>query len=320
MQPRDVERAARRFGLGPALTEPHVAGRGKQGVLWLVVTPAGPFAVKEVLATLSEAEAAADAAFVTQMADRGVHAPQPLRTAEGTVLADVDGATVRVSTWVDLDPPRPDVDPVAVGTLFGRLHSDPPARLPTGAPADVHHPWYTEPVPELEWDDLTRALLAEQAPFADAFAATAPMLLGLQDHFRPPADLRTCHRDLWADNVRGTPEGRLCVIDWDNCGPQDPSQEVCVALVEYCLGDAARAAALWRAYRAGGGTGRPVDRGDFTMVLAQFGHFAVSAAQDWLEAADDPARDDAETWFRELLERPLDVAGIDLLLSAVRDA
>ncbi len=319
MQPRDVERAARRFGLGPALTEPHVAGRGKQGVLWLVVTPAGPFAVKEVLDALSEVEAAADAAFVTQMADRGVHAPQPLRTAEGTVLADVDGATLRVSTWVDLDPPRVDVDPAAVGALFATLHRDPPASASTAAAAEVD-PWYTEPVPEQEWDDLTRALLTEQAPFADAFAATAPMLRGLQDHFRQPADLRTCHRDLWADNVRGTPEGRLCVIDWDNCGPQDPSQEVCVALVEYCLGDAARAATLWRAYRAGGGTGRPVDRGDFTMVLAQFGHFAVSAAQDWLKAADDPARDDAEAWFRELLDRPLDIAGIDLLLSAVRDA
>jgi len=330
MQPRDVEQAARRFGLGPVVTEPHVAGRGKQGVLWLVVTPAGPFAVKEVLDALSEVEAAADAAFVTQMADRGVHAPQPLRTAEGTVLADVDGATVRVSTWVDLDPPRVDVDPAAVGALFATLHRDPPASAPTAstpsaaarstaAAAEVD-PWYTEPVPEQEWDDLTRALLAERAPFADGFAATAPVLLGLQDHFRPPADLRTCHRDLWADNVRGTPEGRLCVIDWDNCGPQDPTQEVCVALVEYCLGDAGRAAALWRAYRAGGGTGRPVDRGDFTMVLAQFGHFAVSAAQDWLEAADDPARDDAEAWFRELLDRPLDVAGIDLLLAAVRDA
>lgn len=322
MEPRDVEQAAGIFGLGRVVRTPEVAGRGKQGVLWRLVTDAGPFAVKEVIERPSEAEVAADVAFVTAMVGRGVHAPLPLRTADGSVLADVGPAAVRVSTWVDLDEARPDVDPAALGALFATLHRDPPASgppAPDGAAADVDG-WYTDLVPAQEWDDLTCALLGAAAPFASEFAATAPVLLGLQDLFRAPAELRTCHRDLWADNVRGTPQGPLCVIDWDNCGPQDPTQEVCVALVEYCLGDPDRAAAVWRAYRDGGGTGRPADRGDFTMVLAQFGHFGATAGRDWLEAADDAGREDAEAWFRELLDHPLDLAGIDLLLAAVRDA
>jgi hypothetical protein len=55
------------------------------------------------------------------------------------------------------------------------------------------------------------------------------------------------------------------------------------------------------------------------MVLAQFGHFAITAGQRWLEADDDD-RARAEAWFREGWERPLDVAGVDELLDAVRDA
>jgi Ser/Thr protein kinase RdoA (MazF antagonist) len=322
MEPRDVEQAAAVFGLGRVVEAPRVAGRGKEGVLWRLVTQAGPFAVKEVLERPADGEVETDVAFVTEMAGRGVHAPAPLRAGDGRVLAEVGTGTLRVSTWVDLDEARSDLDPVAVGALFATLHRDPaPAPPPSARAAAVEvDPWYTDPVPAREWDDVTRALVAERAPFAPEFVATAPLLLGLQDLFRPPVELRTCHRDLWADNVRGTPGGRLCVIDWDNCGPQDPTQEVCVALVEFCLGDPDRAAALWRSYRAGGGTGRPADRGDFTMVLAQFGHFAVTAGRDWLDAPDDPGRDDAEAWFRELLDYPLDLAGIDLLLAAVRDA
>jgi thiamine kinase-like enzyme len=39
-------------------------------------------------------------------------------------------------------------------------------------------------------------------------------------------DLQVCHCDLWADNVVGTPTGGVCVIDRENCGPADPSQEL----------------------------------------------------------------------------------------------
>ena len=56
----------------------------------------------------------------------------------------------------------------------------------------------------------------------------------------PPAtsavrrELRTCHRDLWADNVRTSHDGGLCVFDFDNAGLADPSQELAMILVEGC--------------------------------------------------------------------------------------
>ena len=62
----------------------------------------------------------------------------------------------------------------------------------------------------------------------------------------PPKDLQICHCDLWADNVRTTPTGGVCVIDWENCGPADPSQELCMVLFEFALGDPDRARSCTR--------------------------------------------------------------------------
>jgi hypothetical protein len=45
---------------------------------------------------------------------------------------------------------------------------------------------------------------------------------------RSPRDLRTCHRDLWAGNVRRTRDGGLCVFDFDDAGLAHPSQELAV--------------------------------------------------------------------------------------------
>ena len=49
--------------------------------------------------------------------------------------------------------------------------------------------------------------------------------------------LQTCHRDLWADNVLPTADGGVCVIDWENSGPADPSQELGCVLFEFARGD-----------------------------------------------------------------------------------
>ena len=55
----------------------------------------------------------------------------------------------------------------------------------------------------------------------------------------PPGDLATCHRDLWADNVLPTRAG-LCVIDWDNSGLADRSQELALVLFEFGADDPER--------------------------------------------------------------------------------
>ena len=61
--------------------------------------------------------------------------------------------------------------------------------------------------------------------------------------------------------VRTTCSGRppaveLCVIDWDNCGPADPSHELACAVYEFGQRDADRMRAFYDAYRAAGGPAR----------------------------------------------------------------
>ena len=60
--------------------------------------------------------------------------------------------------------------------------------------------------------------------------------------------LQTCHRDLWADHVLPTGDGGVCVIDWENSGPADPSHELACVLFDFARGDAGRARVLMRTY------------------------------------------------------------------------
>jgi Ser/Thr protein kinase RdoA (MazF antagonist) len=281
------------------------------GIVWLLETGRGRFAVKQLLRPVDEQAVAVEVALQAEMVRRGVPAPSPLRTTDDSVLADVDGVLVRVFSWVDLEEPRTDLDPAALGTLLATLHRDP---LPATGPVD---PWYVDPVPPPTWDDLGAALAAAGAPFAGEFAAFARHQSGVQRFFVTPRALQLCHRDLWADNLRTTASGDLCVIDWDLCGPADPAQELAVLLTEFCYGSPSRARDLYEAYLHGGGTGRITGRGDFTMAQAQFGHFASEAARRWLAAGDQDTRDRAEAWFRLGLDKPLDVEHVDELLAAL---
>lgn len=43
--------------------------------------------------------------------------------------------------------------------------------------------------------------------------------------------VQTCHRDLWADNILPAAQGGVCVIDWENSGPADASQELACVLL-----------------------------------------------------------------------------------------
>jgi len=303
---------AEAFVLGGITSPVVLVARGQQGRVWRFETTTGRYAVKELLVPLSEEAAALDVAMVAEMRSRGIHAPEPVPTVGETVLARVRGALVRAYTWVDLEEPDTDVDPVAVGVLLGTLHRDP---IPARTPVD---PWYVAPVAEDLWYAAADELARASAPFAQDFRDDIPRCLALQALYREPGRTQLCHRDLWADNLRRDRTGHLCAVDWENCGAADPAQELACLLVEFCYGQPMKARALYSAYRRAGGTGTLTDRGDFTMALAQFGHFAVTAAGQWLAAEDDDTRSRAEAWFREGLDRPLDIDRIDKLLTACR--
>ena len=157
------------------------------------------------------------------------------------------------------------------------------------------------------------------APFADRLAELRDELVALESWIEPPRALQTCHRDLWADNVLPTPDGGVCVIDWENSGPADPSHELGCVLFEFARNDDGRARALVDAYRTAGGPAAVTERGDFSMLIAQLGHIAEIAATDWLEPNPrSPERADAAAWIGEVLDEPHTRDVLDRLLRAIR--
>lgn len=314
LEPRHASAIADQFELGrPESLEGPVA-RGEQGQIWRLVTSSGRWAVREPFEPQTEDEVREDADFQTAAHAAGVPTPGAVRTSAGDVIAAVDDTQVRVYEWVDLRDPDTGLDPALVGAMLARLHT-------VGfVGTREEDPWYTDAIGAHRWDELVDALAAEEAPFAGEFASIRDELVALEGLLEPAQELRTCHRDLWADNLRSTATGELCVIDWDNCGAADPSHELANALFEFSGVDPARARTLHRAYVAAGGPGRVTDRGSFSMAIAQLGHITEISCVDWLDPnASEADRDHSADRVAECVERPLTRAMIDLLVEAVAD-
>jgi fructosamine-3-kinase len=286
--------------------------KGRLGSIWRLDTDTGSWAVKQVGDT-SDVELAAlleGAAFQEAALTAGVPTPDVRRTRAGELIADVDRLRIRVHAWVDLREPDGDLDAVELGRLVAALH-----RVDFEGTIGLD-PWYTEPVGAARWFDLVTALHARRAPFADELHALVPGIVALEELLGdPPRALRTCHRDLWADNLRRTRDGGLCVFDFDNAGLADPSQELALVLVEYCGEDPPRATTVRVAYVEAGGPGRVLGPRDFAMPIAQLAHIVGEGCRRWLVATTDAERADNEAWVREFIDRPLTRTGIEALLA-----
>ena len=166
-------------------------------------------------------------------------------------------------------------------------------------------PWYHEPVGAGRWDHLAGRLAEAGAPFAGQLAGLRDELVALESWIEPPQMLQACHRDLWADNVLPAADGGVCVIDWEDSGPADPSQELGCVLFEFARSDPGRARALAGAYQQAGGPAAVTRRGHFSMLIAQLGHITEAAATDWLEPNPrSPERTDSAAWISEVLDEP----------------
>lgn len=308
----DAVALARRFGLGGAarLSDGPVA-RGKQGLVWRLDTAAGRWAVKVPFDQSDEDEVRAATSFHEAACAAGVPAPRVRRTTEGSVFATLEGRQVRVYEWVDLRAPDATLDPHLVGAVVAAIHRVPAT---VSGPMD---PWYHEPVGAQRWDDLVGQLARAGAPFAGRLADLRDELVALESWIEPPRMLATCHRDLWADNVLPTADGGVCVIDWENSGPADPSQELGCVLFEFARADPGRARALTDAYRQAGGPAAVNRRGHFSMLVAQLGHITEAAATDWLEPNPrSPDRADSTAWISEVLDEPHTRGLLETILAA----
>lgn len=313
MPPVDGVEIARCFGLGgrARLSDGPVA-RGKQGLVWRLDTADGRWAVKVPLSPSSENDVRLTAGFQEAARTAGVRAPEVRRTVEGHVFADLGGTRLRVYEWVDLLPPDPGLDPAQVGAVVAALH-----QVPAGS-VDPVDPWFQEPVGAARWDELVHELRQAGAPFADRLADLRDELVALESWIEPPEVQRACHRDLWADNLLPSADGGVCVMDWENSGLADPSQELGYVLFEFARSDAGRARALCAAYRDAGGPACVRRRGHFTMLIAQLGHITEIAAMDWLEPNPrSPDRADSAAWISEVFDDPHTRDRLDDLLAAV---
>lgn len=310
----EVARAiAEVFALGdnPVLSEGPVA-RGKQGNVWRLVTADGSWAVKEPFFRTAEADIGQAARFQDLAGAQGVPTPRVVRTMGGSVLADVGSSQVRVYEWIDLLGSDILLDPVAVGRAVAAVHR---VRTKDGDPVD---PWYCEPVGALRWDALIADLLAAHAPFGTQLADVRDELIALETWIAAPESLQVCHRDLWADNLLPTSDGGVCVIDWENSGLADPSQELACVLFEFAGGRPDRARQLYEAYLDSSGPGRVSRPGHFSMLIAQLGHIGERACLDWLEPnRRSPDRNDSAAWFAEFVDRPHHRVVLQQILDAI---
>jgi aminoglycoside phosphotransferase (APT) family kinase protein len=312
LQPGHSTTIAERFDLGLPATLTGPTGRGEVGQVWQLTTPRGTWAVKETFEPISAAEVDAAARQQEAALLGGVPTPAVVRTTDGKPDAVIAGTCTRVFAWVDLLEPDPGVDPVAVGAVLAAIHR---VRRTEGPPVD---PWYTEPVGARRWDELVAALRRASSPFADRLGSLRDGLVELETWLTPPTDLQVCHRDLWADNLRATAGGGLCVIDWDECGLAEPSHELATALFEFGLDDPDRARRLAASYCDHGGPGRVTGRGSFSMAIAQLGHLGERACALHLVPTSDVAeRDRAAARVDEFTSRALTPAKVDALVAAV---
>lgn len=312
MDPVDL---AGRFALGgaPRLSDGPVA-RGRQGLVWRLETTQGRWAVKVPFQPSSEEEVRASTMFQEAAHAAGVPTPQVRRTTQGAVFAPIDGGQARVYEWVDLRPPDSRLDPARVGAVLAGMH-----QVSVAGPERAElEPWYRDPVGAGRWDQLVEQLTHAGAPFAHRLADLRDELVALESWIEPPQRLTTCHRDLWADNLLGTADGGMCVIDWENSGPADQSQELGCVLFEFARFDAGRARDLVSGYREAGGPATVSRRGHFSMLVAQLGHITETAASDWLQPNPrSPNRADAAAWIGEVLDEPHTREVLESLLRAV---
>lgn len=281
--------------------------RGEQGQVSRLTTTSGSWAVKEIFEAPSADELQEAGRFQEAACAAGVAAPPVVRTCDGALLAKLDSAFVRVYGWVEVEGLARDLDPGLVGRLLAAIHQ---VVLP---PTLLIHPWYIEPVGADRWDRLIRACLVGSAPFAPALTALRDELVALETLLTEPASLQVCHRDLWAENIRATQSGGLCVLDWENSGAADPDQELAGVLFEF--GRSGRARELYATYIEAGGPGRVRSPADFSMTIAQIGHIGERACRLWLEGVE---RERIAGTVEEFVADPLTRDVIDRLLEEVR--
>jgi hypothetical protein len=245
-----------------------------------------------------------------------------VRSPAGRLIEAVQGRPWRVHEWIDVGPMpvEPTSSAVArrVGAIYGTLHS---LALPSEAPV---HPYTTWRRSEGDWGSLLGRARAAHKPWADRLSEA---LRGLPDLEAVVADVNPdeimlCNCNLIPENVRMGHNDQLVVTEWDFAGSLTPRLELGSALMHWATRpfvNPATASAFRDGYVSAAGRWPNLEIQSFAV--------AVTSWLNWMynticEAIDPTDRDHAAFAEREtvdLLNRPLTLATLDQLLTAVDD-
>ena len=124
-----------------------------------------------------------------------------------------------------------------------------------------------------------------------------------------------------ADNLRATPGGELCILDWDNCGPATRAASWPWCSSTFAGTSPERIATLCAAYQSAGGPGRVREPADFSLLIAQLGHIGAMQLRRWLDprppTADRAAR---SRGIEEFLDDTLRRTTVEAILAVTREA
>lgn len=302
---------AQRYGLGTprSFTGPHA--RGFQAEVWKLQGDTGTWAVKRSFSPIDEMDLVLGAEFQEAARSAGLATPGIVRDLDGRLLADVGWGQVRVDEWADLADADPTIDPAALGAAIATLHQV------TSASIGHIDPWYCEGVGADRWIELLAQIQASDAPFARPLSSARDELVAMEALIEPPTNLRLCHRDLWADNVRLGADGRIWIIDWQDCGAADIDHELAALLFEYAYDDTRRARSFYESYVNAGGPARVLRPQHFSMAIAQLGHILELSCRNWLAAQSSAERTLNEGRVAEFIDKPLSRRLFNQILRAV---
>ncbi|MEV6350263.1 phosphotransferase [Actinoplanes sp. NPDC051851] len=225
------------FGLG-TVQDVRVIADGLMNRNWQVATPAGRFAIKQVLdvdAVAARRQHAATAA----LAAGGHPVPAPLRTGDGDTLLEYEGHIYAVAPWVSgahRDGAQLSAAEAGeLGSLLARLHTGLAQVMPPVPAAMRETP--AEAAVAKDKIDRYAAAAGQREPgdamdeFVLARLHERRQLLAEVGHLRPVEDTEIApsgwvHGDFQHLNVLWTESAVAAVLDWDRLKPRPLAAEV----------------------------------------------------------------------------------------------